>query len=130
LSDHPTALAFDSQGNLFETSAAGKINEFKAYMDGTLSTTPVFPFASQAAGIFGIAFQRNPPPTLNLLANGSQVVAYWQPGDLNFVLQTTTNLAEASWTTITNGTAVVGIVVSNALPEAFFRLQVPPVTVY
>jgi hypothetical protein len=60
----------------------------------------------------------------NMAANGNQSVVYWPPSSTNFVVQTSADLT--NWTTITNGTPVVGISVTNTSPASFFRLQYQP----
>ena len=54
-----------------------------------------------------------------------QEVIFWPASLTNFVLQSTTNLASPVWTNVTNGTPVVGITVTNALPATFYRLEAP-----
>ena len=66
-----------------------------------------------------------PPPTLKIAADGNQTAFYWPAAATNYVLQTTTNLAGTNWVTVTNGTPIIGLTLSNALPAAFFRLQAP-----
>ena len=63
------------------------------------------------------------PPLLSIAAAGNQTVIYSPPSGANFTLQTTTNLSSPNWAAVTNGTAIVGVVVSNSAPAAFFRLQ-------
>ena len=42
----------------------------------------------------------------------------------NYVLQMTTNLnAPINWVTVTNGVPISGLVITNPLPNAFFRLH-------
>jgi hypothetical protein len=60
---------------------------------------------------------------LNIAFNGNQSVLYYPAGATNFVVQTSTNLSSTNWTTVTNGTPIQGIVVTNSSPAAFFRLQ-------
>jgi len=36
------------------------------------------------------------------------------------VLQTTNNLSSPIWTTVSNGTAIIGIMVTDTSPAAFF----------
>lgn len=64
-----------------------------------------------------------PELNLNIALNGNQSVLYWRAGNTNFGVQTTTNLASTNWTTVTNGSPIIGITVTNAPPGAFFRLQ-------
>jgi len=64
-----------------------------------------------------------PQLNLNIALNGNQSVLYWPAGDTNFVLQTSTNLSSTNWTTVTNGTPIMGITVTNSSPAAFFRLE-------
>jgi hypothetical protein len=60
----------------------------------------------------------------NVAENGNQSVIYWPPGSTNFVVQTSLDLT--NWTTITNGTPVAGISVTNTSQAGFFRLQYQP----
>jgi hydroxyacyl-ACP dehydratase HTD2-like protein with hotdog domain len=66
-----------------------------------------------------------PQVNLNIALNGNQTVLYWPAGATNFVVQTTTNLASTNWTTVTNGTPIMGITVTNnpGAPAMFYRLQ-------
>jgi hypothetical protein len=69
------------------------------------------------------ALQYTPPPLLNIASAGNQSVIYWPAWATNYVLQTITNLSTANWVTVSNGAPIVGIVLTNALPAAFFRLR-------
>jgi len=64
------------------------------------------------------------PVSFNIAANGNQSVIFWPPGSTNFVVQTSPDLT--TWTTVTTGTPVAGIEVTNATPAAYFRLQYQP----
>jgi hypothetical protein len=66
-----------------------------------------------------------PVPALNIAENGNQSVIYWTGSETNFVLQSTTNLSSTNWTTVTNGTPVSGVAVTNTSPASFYRLVVP-----
>ncbi|HXF10080.1 MAG TPA: kelch repeat-containing protein, partial [Desulfuromonadaceae bacterium] len=66
-----------------------------------------------------------PPPVLNSATSGNQTAFYWPTTGSNYVLQMTTNLTSPNWVQVTNGTPNICIVVTNALPAAFFRLQAP-----
>jgi hypothetical protein len=61
-------------------------------------------------------------PLLGVGAFGSQTALYWPASATNYVLQSTTNPASSNWTTVSNGTPLVGLAVTNALPAAYFRL--------
>ncbi|MGH7950605.1 MAG: hypothetical protein ACREFE_01610 [Limisphaerales bacterium] len=63
------------------------------------------------------------PPSLSIASPGGQVIVYSSPSGANFTLQTTTNLVSPNWLAVTNGTTIVGVVVTNFLRAAFFRLQ-------
>jgi len=64
-----------------------------------------------------------PLPSLNIATNGGQSILYWSGLAKGFTVQTSTNLSSTNWTTVTNGTPIQGITVSNSSPAAFFRLQ-------
>jgi len=64
-----------------------------------------------------------PQLNLNIALNGNQDVLFYTAGDTNFVVQTSTNLSSTNWTTVTNGTPIMGITVTNSSPAAFFRLH-------
>lgn len=64
-----------------------------------------------------------PPPTLSVASSGNQTALYWPASASNYVLQITTNLASTNWVTVTNGSPIIGVTVTNNLPAAFFRLE-------
>jgi hypothetical protein len=64
-----------------------------------------------------------PQMNINIAVNGNQTVLYYPAGATNFVVQTSTNLSSTNWTTVTNGTPITGIVVTNSAPAAYFRLE-------
>jgi hypothetical protein len=57
------------------------------------------------------------------LAGGNQTALFWPASATNVILQTTTNLSSPNWTTVTNGTPIIGVTVANTSPAAFFRLH-------
>jgi uncharacterized repeat protein (TIGR03803 family) len=63
------------------------------------------------------------PPSLGIAQGGNQVVAYWPAYATNYVLQATTNLASPNWQTVSNGSPIIGVTLTNSPPGAFFRLQ-------
>ena len=65
----------------------------------------------------------NPAPTLGIGTLGNQTALYWLASATNVVLQTTTNLSSPNWTTVSNGTPIAGVILTNNSPSAFFRLQ-------
>ena len=88
----------------------GKVDLICAnYLDGTLTALIASP-----VGV---------PPPLGIASAGNQVVVYSPPSGANFILQTTTNLSPPNWVAVTNGAAIVGVLVTNSIPGAFFRLQ-------
>jgi hypothetical protein len=64
-----------------------------------------------------------PELNLNIAQSGNQSVLFFPAGATNFVVQTSTNLSSTNWTTVTNGTPIMGITVPNSSPAAFYRLQ-------
>jgi len=67
------------------------------------------------------------PPTLSIASVAtSQAALFWPASATNFVLQSTTNLASPNWVTITNGTPITGVILPNARPASFYRLQLQP----
>jgi hypothetical protein len=63
-----------------------------------------------------------PIPALNIASVGNQSVLYWSASATNYVLQTTTNLSPPNWVTVSNGTPIIGVTLTNSSPAAFFRL--------
>ena len=64
-----------------------------------------------------------PPPPLGITTYGNQPTVFFPttPGT-SFALQMTTNLASGNWVTVTNGTPISGVQITNAPGTAFFRL--------
>lgn len=74
-------------------------------------------------GIPAILLQA-PPPALGISTYGSQPAVFFPTATgTNYMLQMTTNLASPNWVTVSNGTPIVGVIVTNNLPAAYFRLQ-------
>jgi hypothetical protein len=90
-----------------QTTASNPTNSGSARFSD-ISITP--------AAQVGIAAAANLP--------GQQIV-FWPAALSNLVLQVTTNLASPNWTTVTNGTPIVGLAVTNTLPSTFYRLEAP-----
>jgi uncharacterized repeat protein (TIGR03803 family) len=81
-------------------------------------------------GLGGYVFAMlvNPPLTITPVVNqtgSNQVMVSWPAWALNYVLQTTTNLASPSWSTASNGVPIAGILLTNSLPAAYYRLAWP-----
>ena len=115
----PIGLAFNSVGVLFEADGgSGKIYEFTP---GEAQST----FASGLSSPLFLAFQpvSVSPPPLSIGTTGNQTALYWLASATNFILQTTTNLSSPNWTTVSNGTPIIGVMVTNTSSAAFFRLQ-------
>jgi hypothetical protein len=67
-----------------------------------------------------------PAPMLGFgSASGSQMAIFWPASATNYVLQSSTNLSSSIWMAVTNGTPIIGVIVSNTLPASFFRLARP-----
>ncbi len=95
---------------------------------GTLALygTTVYGGTSHLGAIYGLLV--NPPLSIAPISaslNGNQSVVFWPAWALNYVLQTTTNPASGTWTTVSNGIPVTGVQITNASPAAFFRLIRP-----
>jgi len=63
------------------------------------------------------------PPTPGITLAGNQTTLYWPATEGNHIVQTTTNLSNPNWQTVTNGIVITGITVTNTAPAAFYRLQ-------
>ncbi len=64
------------------------------------------------------------PPALGMSTYSGQPAVFFPTATgTNYVLQMTTNLNTGPWVTVSNGVSISGIVVTNALPAAFFRLH-------
>jgi hypothetical protein len=67
-----------------------------------------------------------PAPSLGIGSVGSQQTAiFWPAGDTNYVLETSTNLSSGTWTRVTNGAPLTGVVLTNTAPASFYRLTRP-----
>ncbi len=66
-----------------------------------------------------------PAPALGISTYGSQPAVFFPTATgTNYMLQMTTNLAPpVNWVTVTNGTAISGIIITNPPAAAFFRLH-------
>lgn len=62
-------------------------------------------------------------PPLNILSAGNQSVLYWTSPAPNSILQSTTNLANPNWTTVSNGKAITGMMLPSTSSGQFFRLK-------
>ncbi len=114
----PTGLTFDGMGDLFVSDiSANKIYELK----NEVGFAPIV-FASGLSAPTILAFQPG-TPALNIAPAGNQSVLYWPAWAANFSLQTATNLSSTNWLTVTNGTPILGVTLTNTSPAAFFRLQ-------
>jgi hypothetical protein len=63
------------------------------------------------------------PPTPGITSGENQTTLYWPATEGNHIVQTTTNLSNPNWQTVTNGIVIIGITVTNTAPAAFYRLQ-------
>ncbi len=65
------------------------------------------------------------PPALGIstYSGGLPTVFFPTATGTNFVLQTTTNLTSGIWTSVGSGVPISGLIITNAAPSAFFRLQ-------
>lgn len=116
-------MAFDRMNNLFVAGSvlldgftSNYIYEFAP--DGTRGT-----FASLPSKVPFIAIQPAPTPLLNIAQVGNQTALFWPAWATNYVLECTTNLSGTNWTAVTNGTPIVGVILTNTVPVRFFRLR-------
>ena len=75
---------------------------------------------------FRLTIQNNSPTVSGLQASpagGNQAIVFWPGSVTNYVLQSTTNLASDTWTTVSNAVPATAFVVTNQLPAEFFRLK-------
>ena len=118
----------DGNGNavLYATPAANSANTLITMTD-TGSNAPVTILATAPTNtVFrGVAFAPGIPtlPSLGIASAGNQAVLFWPASATNVILQTTTNLSSPNWVTVSNGTPIVGVTLTNNLPAAYFRLQ-------
>jgi uncharacterized repeat protein (TIGR03803 family) len=97
------ALMQAADGNLYGTTSAGGADGYGTVFKLTIAS----------------------PPALNISSGGNQSALYWAGSSTNYLVQSVTNLACTNWVTITNGTPIVGVTVSNTAPAQFFRLVTP-----
>jgi len=67
----------------------------------------------------------NPPVMItpaSYQTTSNQPVIFWPQWAFNYTLQMTTNLASTNWVTVSNAMPVTGVQVTNAPPNAYFRL--------
>lgn len=62
-------------------------------------------------------------PPLNIFTAGNRSVLYWSSPAPNSVLQSTTNLNNPNWVTVSNGTPIIGVTLPNTSPSQFYRLK-------
>ena len=71
----------------------------------------------------------NPPLSITPVTSqmaGNQVSLFWPGWALNYVLQSTTNLASGDWVNVTNGVPVTGVQLPNPTnTSTFYRLIAP-----
>lgn len=61
-------------------------------------------------------------PVINIGSLGNQSILFWPTSAVNYVLQSTTNLASTNWVNVEDAVPVVAVTVSNISPERYFRL--------
>ena len=61
-------------------------------------------------------------PTIGVATAGNQSVLYFAPPQLNYILQSTTNLGSSNWVTAGDAVFVTAATISNTSPAKFFRL--------
>jgi len=62
------------------------------------------------------------PPTIGIATVNNLPVVIWPASATNFVLQMSTNLNSGNWVNVSNGIPFVGLQITNASGNAFFRL--------
>jgi hypothetical protein len=61
--------------------------------------------------------------TLSIANAGNQLVLFWPTTVMNYVLQSTTNLAATNWVNVSGAVSVTVVTVPNTSPASFFRLN-------
>jgi hypothetical protein len=115
-----TNVLFTS-GSIDVSAFAGQTNEFFIGIVGGTST-------NAQLTVMNLAFSISLPPLLQVQASGSDFVLTWPLSAANYVLQTTTNLADPnSWITMTNVPAIVNLqnTITNLPADGarFYRLK-------
>ncbi|HWD18564.1 MAG TPA: hypothetical protein VHB20_04750 [Verrucomicrobiae bacterium] len=81
---------------------------------------------SNSGSLSNLNISISPQPQLNIVSSGNQEVIYWPASATNYVLQSSTNVASTTWTTVSNATKIIGVTVTNTSPQTFYRLQGTP----
>ncbi len=113
----PLELSNTEQGVINNTTIGGyfQIQQDKAN-----------PTNSGSASFAAISITPLPQVGISALAAApNQQVVFWPASLTNYVLQSTTNLSSPNWTTVTNGTPIIGLTVSNTSPASFYRIEAP-----
>jgi hypothetical protein len=113
----PLELSNNEQGVINNTTIGGY---FQIQQDKTNPTN------SGSASFASITITPLPEVGISAIAAApNQQVVFWPASLTNYVLQSTTNLSSPNWTTVTNGTRIIGVTVSNTTPASFYRLEAP-----
>jgi len=72
-----------------------------------------------------VAAQSTNAPVLGMVTVGKQTIWYWSGTASNYVLQRTTNLVTGNWVTVTNGSPLTAVALTNTVVPGFFRLYLP-----
>lgn len=115
-------LSADGGSTWTQTAAPGTgWNAIACSADGTRL------FAANGSGIWTaeatVVYPPGTPIPLGITTVSGLPVVVWPVSTNNCVLQMTTNLASDNWVTVTSGVPFIGLQMTNALTNAFFRLQ-------
>ena len=117
--NNPYGVAFDNQGDLYVSDLyTNRI--YKYDPNGNLLHTITNSLLNRPGFM---ALQITPAPVLGITTISNAPVVLWPASATNYVLETTTNLALTNWATVSNGVPFVGVWVTNAPPDSFFRLK-------
>jgi uncharacterized repeat protein (TIGR03803 family) len=92
---------------------------------GALFGTTVFGGANGNGTVYSVLV--NPPVSISpgSISAGGQTTLFWPSWAFSYQLQSATNLASGNWSTVTNGTPLIGLQVPASNSAAFFRLVSP-----
>jgi hypothetical protein len=111
----PLEFSNNEQGVINNTTIGGYFQIQKDSSNPTNSGSATF----KSIGI-------TPPSELAIAGlPGSTHAVFWSAALTNYVLQSTTDLTSTNWMNVTNGAPIVGVILSNTVPAAYYRLVSP-----